>query len=660
MDFVDKKYDCENEEEEEVKEEKEKKRKEFEDRIREEAYKFKNSQQDKNRQKQPISPIIITDSQSQSTPIAIAIAKVPSNYPLSQSLFDDSQTISVHESTLVMSKDNEILGKQIDDLADMYRDLTHVEHSLEGDDEFAGVTEARKKRLEDPLVHVGKSLWDKSGAENGEEKEDEEEGDGISSFEKFEQRMHFLVDRAMEAGAVKDSQLDVMKAQFSDVVKVTGQMIEKHETYMAEIVQQTQQTNQMVSKLKEEVQSYNRKVEQLEVTIKERDHKLEQVIKQVKQSESHVSTQIDDVKKGIKELKKQKPTLETQDPTLVPSPIGTATVPTPAPTAGAATLAGVPESTAVAPTTIGPQPPPPAAGTALPATGNRSREAELIKEVVLVIADSNGTHLNPALLHDSKKVVIEERKSWEAALNHVPKLPNPDRVTDIILATGTLNVMRDNQPISSVLNVVDATGKKYHSTFPNATIHLGSIAPANERCVNYNFHLQGLAAEREAPFISTDGIFDERSGRVKPNFLNGMYFSKTGIRPFAKQIKRSLYDKRTKSVPTKQSAQPNRHLHEQAKCFPNANAQGPQWQKQCLLQPAYLQRQPDEQQRTSNHNTGDTGYHHQPQPQQQSNANIFGTIFQPQPQQSLEQQLGPNMSQALETFFKIARVCLPQ
>ena len=52
--------------------------------------------------------------------------------------------------TLVMSKDKETLGKQIDDLADMYRDLTHIEHSLEGDDEFAGVMDAQRKDLKTP------------------------------------------------------------------------------------------------------------------------------------------------------------------------------------------------------------------------------------------------------------------------------------------------------------------------------------------------------------------------------------------------------------------------------------------------------------------------------------------------------------------------------
>jgi hypothetical protein len=49
-----------------------------------------------------------------------------------------------------------------------------------------------------------------------------------------------------------------------------------------------------------------------------------------------------------------------------------------------------------------------------------------------------------------------------------------------------------------------------------------------------------------------------------------------------------------------------------------------------------------------------------PQLLSQPNTDTFGSKSQAQPRKTLEQQLGPNMAQALETFFKIAKVCLPQ
>ena len=127
-----------------------------------EAQNYKNAHNDKLRQKTPLplSPIVIKDTQSQSSPIS----KEPPSHPSSQLLFNDSQTISVHESTLAESE-NDTIEVRIDKLEEMYHELTIEEPTMEGDEEFPGVIEARRKKLAHPLVHIeGSVIEDGEGA----------------------------------------------------------------------------------------------------------------------------------------------------------------------------------------------------------------------------------------------------------------------------------------------------------------------------------------------------------------------------------------------------------------------------------------------------------------------------------------------------------------
>ena len=162
VDHVDKKYECDGKQDEKTRQIIEGKRLELESRIKEEAQKYKNGHNEKLRQKAslPLSPIVIKDTQSQSSPIS----KEPPSHPGSQLLFNDSQTISVHESTLAGSE-NDTIETRIDQLEEMYHELTIEEPTMEGDDEFPGVIEARKKRLAHPLVHIeGSVIEDDDGA----------------------------------------------------------------------------------------------------------------------------------------------------------------------------------------------------------------------------------------------------------------------------------------------------------------------------------------------------------------------------------------------------------------------------------------------------------------------------------------------------------------
>ena len=287
VDYVDRRYKSDSEEDEIA-------RLELENKIKDEAQKYKQSQNEKMRHNLPLSPIVIKDTQSQSTPMA----KEPPSQPKSQMLFNDTQGISVHESTLAGSE-NDTIEERIDKLDELYHGLTIEEPTLEGDDEFPGVMVARGRKLAEQLVHVESSVLVESNAGDGTNKDVNHEGENggnnyggqTTAFEKFEERMHYLVDRALEAVTLKDTQLDGMKAQFSEVVKVTAQMIEKHEKYMEQIVEKTDQTNKLVDELKQKADTHSLKAEHLEKIIKEKDAKIDMMTAQLNEVKEMMNVQ---------------------------------------------------------------------------------------------------------------------------------------------------------------------------------------------------------------------------------------------------------------------------------------------------------------------------------------------------------------------------------
>ena len=96
-----------------------------------------------------------------------------------------------------------------------------------------------------------------------------------------------------------------------------------------------------------------------------------------------------------------------------------------------------------------------------------------------------------------------------------------------------------------MIHKLDTACRSYQAKYPKATITLGSVAPANDKCVEYNVHVENLAAERRAPFISTEEMFDQK-GQIKTNCMDDdVHYSKQGITHIAKQIKRNLYDYKT-------------------------------------------------------------------------------------------------------------------
>ena len=162
VDYVDRRYKSDSEEDETARQVIEQKRLELENKIKDEAQKYKQSQNEKMRHNLPLSPIVIKDTQSQGTPMA----KEPPSQPKSQMLFNDTQGISVHESTLAGSE-NDTIEERIDKLDELYHGLTIEEPTLEGDDMFPGVMVARGRKLAEQLVHVESSVLVESNAGDG-------------------------------------------------------------------------------------------------------------------------------------------------------------------------------------------------------------------------------------------------------------------------------------------------------------------------------------------------------------------------------------------------------------------------------------------------------------------------------------------------------------
>ena len=172
------------------------------------------------------------------------------------------------------------------------------------------------------------------------------------------------------------------------------------------------------------------------------------------------------------------------------------------------------------------------------------------KPDIIVIADSNGKYLDPKLLHDHKNVTIEKRYFINKAKNEIPVHNDPENVSDIVMLTGINDLKYDDIPV--VLNKLDQTCHRYQSAFPNSKIHIGGVAPANPKCIQYNFHLENLADERQVPFIPNDELIDASTGVAKTGMVepNDIHYTKKGLRTYAKHIKRSLYGyKRRQNIP---------------------------------------------------------------------------------------------------------------
>ena len=163
------------------------------------------------------------------------------------------------------------------------------------------------------------------------------------------------------------------------------------------------------------------------------------------------------------------------------------------------------------------------------------------KPVILVLADSNCQHLVPNLLHDHKKVVYAEPiYTLEQVKEKLPKL---DNVSDILMLVGINNIKRPNATISGTVTQFEQTCKFVQNQYPNACIHVGSVAPSCEKFIFFNAELENLAMARNVPFITALPILEVTPFglRAKQNTLRDIHYTKSGFKLFANEIKKTLH-----------------------------------------------------------------------------------------------------------------------
>ena len=174
-----------------------------------------------------------------------------------------------------------------------------------------------------------------------------------------------------------------------------------------------------------------------------------------------------------------------------------------------------------------------------------TRKTQTVKKKTkrLVIADSNGDQLIPDLLHDDKNVVIEKRYTIERAVGDIPRCEA--EVTDVVMMVGLNNIKQPNATIHDTVEKYDEMCKIYQSKFPKALIHIGSVAPVNEKCIRLNTELENLAQNRNASFVSSQSMLESTSfgTRPKPDVIkpNNIHYTPKGVKLIANEIKRSLY-----------------------------------------------------------------------------------------------------------------------
>ena len=453
------------------------------------------------------------------------------------------------------------------------------------------------------------------------------------------------------------SKMDTMASQITQILSVSQATNQK----MANIVKDNETRAEQEAKAKEELAQAHVKIKQLEQEVQLQSQKIVQL-------EQQLETSNDALKAAQAQLENDKQQIQPQSATVVlleetalcPSKDLELQKEPPKNQDQTSSESTIPINTrlqniaSAAPLPSGLPPPPKDATPATPReallptpthpTARFKQQSSVInkangaQEAIIVVVDSNGQHINPGLLHDTKKVFVEERSTWEEARDHLPNIPNSHKITDVVFLTGINNVIGMGQQIQNLLDTADQAGKNWGKVYPQAAFHLSSIAPVNEQCMSYNFHLEELAESRKVSFITIENMFDSNNGRLKSNVLEGDQLTKYGTSLLATQIKRSLYKK--KIVAGSQNHQ------SKGACAPT------------------LQHRPVWPQRPVHHfQQGDPRQLGQPRPSTHGGPNhsTWAQRVQAVPQWYNQGGLSKqNTAMILETFFNIAKACLPQ
>ena len=341
-------------------------------------------------------------------------------------------------------------------------------------------------------------------------------------------KLEYLVEQSIHIVSAKDAQIEAKDAQIAALeghlttaVSTSAKLLEKHE-------EDNKQTQEKIDRLEElitnEIKEKKEERKKVEDHLSCTNNKLQNTLEKLQEAQCKLDSHHKDMKEMLQSVTHKDKNYPQSQPS---SSIHTRL-----------------QQIADTPTAATPiQPPAPPIAPAAPTTHDRQTPPSGTSETVLIIGDSNTKHFVPKLIHEEKEVVIESRYTLEQAMSDVPHRANPQKVSDIVMLTGINNIKRPNANIPETIGKVDDVCRKYSSKFPNAKIHIGSVAPTNSKHIDFNAQLKNLANSRNAPFIPVDAMLDEYTGQLKQNMVlpNDIHYTKKGVSVLAKEVKRSIY-----------------------------------------------------------------------------------------------------------------------
>ena len=162
--------------------------------------------------------------------------------------------------------------------------------------------------------------------------------------------------------------------------------------------------------------------------------------------------------------------------------------------------------------------------------------------LILFVSDSNGKRIDLDRLKPGALVCRHMRYTTEQALNDIPDVVNPHRVTDLVLQIG-LNDTRHGLSTQKVREDLLEIQLLYRRVFPNARQHLTELPPIGDGQIEVNGLVRRLAAYTSSNLISTKQFRDRTTGQLRLNTVavDGFHYSDIGIKILAKEIKKSLF-----------------------------------------------------------------------------------------------------------------------
>ena len=172
--------------------------------------------------------------------------------------------------------------------------------------------------------------------------------------------------------------------------------------------------------------------------------------------------------------------------------------------------------------------------------GDSSKDKRTKKPKLLLITDSNGRPLNMKQLKPESEGCKFERFTTKLALDDIPRVSEPEEVTDIVFQVGLNDLRNGLCPKEIQENILDLQ-LAYNQQFPNARQHITAVPPLEDKHDNLNSQLQKLSKFTESNFISTKDFKDRATGKICSNVMNDYHYKAVGSKILAKAIMKSLY-----------------------------------------------------------------------------------------------------------------------